>query len=134
MSIKALHHVCIQTENYKESLKFYTEILGFELVSETANFHGRNYNTWLKHGSFMIELQTAKQGEPLIRFDRNAAGIAHMCFLVDDVNQEMDRLSKLGFRNFMVKNGAILYKVEKGYLFKIKAPEGTILEFRDTEI
>jgi len=48
MSIKSLHHVCIQTEDYQESLKFYTDVLGFELVSETANFHGRDYNTWLK--------------------------------------------------------------------------------------
>ncbi len=70
----------------------------------------------------------------MTRFDRNATGMVHMCFLVDNVNQELDRLSKAGFQNFMVKNGAILYKVEKGYLFKIKAPEGTIIEFRDTEI
>jgi glyoxylase I family protein len=50
MSIKLLHHVCIQTEDYQESLKFYTNILGFELVAETANFHGRDYNTWLRCG------------------------------------------------------------------------------------
>lgn len=134
MSIKSLHHVCIQTENYQESLKFYTDVLGFELVSETANFHGRDYNTWLKSGTFMIELQTAKQGEKLNRCSLNDTGIAHMCFKVDSVNRELDKLSKAGFKSFLVKNGAILYKVENGYLFKIKAPEGTVIEFRDTEI
>ncbi len=134
MSIKSLHHVCIQTEEYQESLKFYTNILGFELVSETANFHGRDYNTWLKCGTFMIELQTAKKSEKLNRCSLNNTGMVHMCFKVDDVNQELDKLSKSGFKNFMVKNGAILYKVENGYLFKIKAPEGTIIEFRDAEI
>ncbi len=31
MTIKMIHHICIQTENYKESLDFYTRILGFEI-------------------------------------------------------------------------------------------------------
>ena len=30
-----MHHVCIQTEKYKESLEFYTsKILGFELIKK----------------------------------------------------------------------------------------------------
>jgi len=82
----------------------------------------------------MIELQTAKKNEKLNRCSLNNTGIVHMCFKVDNLNQELDRLSKAGFKNFMVKSGAILYKVENGYLFKIKAPEGTIIEFRDSEI
>ena len=65
MSIKMMHHVCIQTEKYEESLEFYMRILGFEIVQETPNFHNRAFNTWLKLGNFMIELQTAKQGETL---------------------------------------------------------------------
>ena len=63
MSVKYVHHVCIQTENYEASLDFYTRVLGFEVVSETTNFHGREYNTWLKLGNFMIELQTPKEGD-----------------------------------------------------------------------
>lgn len=39
MSIKMMHHVCIQTEKYEESLEFYMRILGFEIVQETPNFH-----------------------------------------------------------------------------------------------
>lgn len=134
MSIKALHHVCIQTKNYQESLNFYTNVLGFELVSETANFHGRAYNTWLKCGTLLIELQTAKQGETLNRCSSQDTGIVHMCFMTDNVEHEMDKIAKTGFKEFLMKNGAILYKVENGTLFKIKAPEGTIIEFRDTEI
>ena len=41
MSIRAIHHVCIQTENYKESLDFYNKILGFEIIKESKNFHKR---------------------------------------------------------------------------------------------
>ncbi|WP_234117141.1 VOC family protein [Clostridium hydrogenum] len=131
MSIKMMHHVCIQTECYNESLEFYTKILGFELVSETPNFHSRNFNTWLRVGQFMIELQTAKKGEKLKSWSSLNEGIVHMCFLVDNVEEEFKRITKLGYSNFKIKNGEIIYKVEDGYLFKIKAPEGTEIEIRD---
>ncbi len=134
MSIKMMHHVCIQTEKYEESLEFYTKILGFELVTETANFHKRNFNTWLRLGTFMIELQTGKKGDKLKNWSSLNEGIVHMCFLVDNVQEEFDRIKKLGYTNFKIKNGEIVYKVEDGYLFKIKAPEGTEIEIRDLPI
>ena len=36
--------------------------------------------------------------------------------------------------NFKVKNGKVVYEVEGESLFKIKAPEGTEIEIRDTDI
>ncbi|WIV11825.1 VOC family protein [Proteiniborus sp. MB09-C3] len=134
MSIKMMHHVCIQTEKYEESLEFYTKILGFELVKETENFHRRDFNTWLKLGTFMIELQTAKKGERLKQWSSLNEGIVHMCFLVHNIQEEFDRIRKLGYKNFKVKNGETIYKVEDGYLFKIKAPEGTEIEIRDSQV
>lgn len=134
MNLKTLHHICIQTEKYKESLDFYTNILGFELIEETSNFHTREFNTWLKLGSFMIELQTAKKGDELNKWSSINEGIVHMCFLVEDVQEEYKRIQELGYTNFKNKNGKEMYKVEDGYLFKVKAPEGTEIEIRDNEI
>lgn len=131
MGIKMMHHVCIQTSNYKESLEFYTGILGFEIIQETKNFHNRDYNTWLQLESFMIELQTNKKDDTLIKWNKLNEGIAHMCFLVDNVKEEYDRIKSLGYNNFKIKENEIIYKVEDNYLFKIKAPEGTEIEFRD---
>ena len=131
MSIKMMHHVCIQTEKYEESLEFYMRILGFVIVQETPNFHNRAFNTWLKLGNFMIELQTAKQGETLNPWSSLNEGIVHLCFLVDNVFEEIERIQQLGYEHFKIKNGEIVYKVEDGYLFKIKAPEGTEIEIRD---
>jgi glyoxylase I family protein len=131
MGIKSMHHVCIQTSNYKESLEFYTKILGFEIVQETKDFHGRDFNTWLKLGEFMIELQTNKKEDTLINWNKLNEGIVHMCFLVDNVNEEFNRIKSLGYDNFKLKNNEIIYKVEDSFLFKIKAPEGTEVEIRD---
>lgn len=134
MGIKMVHHICIQTENYKESLDFYTKILGFEVVSETPNFHNRDYNTWIHLGDFMIELQTPKSGDKFNKWSSLNEGPVHMAFLVDNVEEEYKRIIDLGYNNFKLKNGEVVYKVEGESLFKIKAPEGTEIEIRDTDI
>lgn len=134
MSIKTLHHVCIQTEKYKESLDFYTRILGFEVVNETPDFHGRDFNTWLRLGTFMIELQTPKKESKFNAYSSLSEGIVHLCFFVENIHEELNRIKNLGYKDFKIKNGEEIYKVEKGYLFKIKAPEGTEIEMRDTDI
>ncbi len=129
-----VHHICIQTEKYKESLDFYTKILGFECIKETPNFHKRGFNTWLKLENFIIELQTAKKGEVLNKWSTLNEGIVHICFLVENVHQEYERIKNLGYTSFKVKNGEEIYKVEEAYLFKIKAPEGTEIEIRDIQL
>lgn len=134
MGIKMMHHVCIQTEKYAESLDFYTRILGFEVVSETSGFHGRDFNTWLRLSSFMIELQTPKNGDVFNKWSKLNAGPVHMGFLVDNVQDEYERIVALGYDDFKLKNGKIVYEVEGESLFKIKAPEGTEIEVRDTDI
>lgn len=134
MGIKLIHHICIQTTSYKESLDFYTRILGFEVVKESRNFHNRDYNTWLKLSTFMIELQTPKSGDKLNKWNSLNEGPVHMGFIVDNVKNEYNRIKSLGYDNFKTKNNEIVYKVQGEYLFKIKAPEGTEIEIRDTDI
>ena len=131
---KSIHHVCIQTNNYEASLNFYSEILGFILVKETQNFHGRRFNTWLKLEDFMIELQTSKNEINLEKWHKKIEGIAHMCFMVTDVHIAFKEIISKGYDNFKVKDNKMIYKVEDGYLFKVIAPEGTIIEFRDSKL
>ena len=133
MSIKMIHHICIQTEIYAESLDFYTRILGFEVVNETQNFHGRDFNTWLSFGNFKIELQTPKAGERFNKWSSLNAGPVHMAFMVENVEEEYERIKSLGYNDFKLKNGEAVYKVLGESLIKIKSPEGTEIEMRDTE-
>lgn len=128
-----MHHVCIQSSCYEQSKEFYTKILGFEVISETAGFHSRGYNTWLKLDDFMIELQTEKKDEVFTPWTKHGEGIVHMAFAVDGVVDKFNELKEKGCKNFKLKNGEELYVVEGTYLFKIKAPEGTEIEFRDVK-
>lgn len=132
--MKAIHHVCIQTNQYEASLDFYTRVLEFHMVKETRDFHNRAYNTWLELEDFMIELQTGKEGETLTETSKPSQGIVHMCFLVDNVANEVERILSLGYDHFSLKNGCRLYEVEGSALSKIIAPEGSIIELRDTKL
>ncbi|RAP31147.1 hypothetical protein C2W64_00319 [Brevibacillus laterosporus] len=130
MTQRYVHHICIQTNTYKESLQFYQEALGFELVQETPNFHQRDFNTWLKLNSFYIELQTGKAGEMLDASSQNTLGLVHFCLWVENLDEEFQRVKKLGYR-FKMKDGKEIYTVENGRLLKLLAPEGTVIELRD---
>lgn len=128
--MKQIHHICIQTPDYAASKSFY-EALGFELVQESPNFHTRDVNSWLKLGDFYIELQTAKADETLQDYSKHAAGPVHFSLYVDDLEAEVARLEQLGV-TFLPKHGGNIYFVVDGHLSKLKAPEGTIIELRDT--
>lgn len=127
-----VHHLCIQTNSYLETIQFYTKALGFVIVQESPNFHGRDFNTWLKLGSFYIELQTGKQGEVLSSANSNSEGVVHFCIWVEDLQFEVERLQKMNI-NFIRKNDKIIYHVENGDLCKLIAPEGTIIELRNNQ-
>ena len=125
-----IHHICIQTNCYEKSKKFYIEILGFKLVKETINFHGRAYNTWLDLNGFMIELQTGK--EQLVKYNKDAEGIVHFALYEENIEKFLSNIKDIDNIEFKRKNGNIIYQVENSKLVKLIAPEGTIVEIRDS--
>ncbi len=130
-----LHHLCIQTNCYAASLKFYMEALSMQILRETKNFHGRAYNAWLSGDGFCVELQTPKANGVFLPAEAAVhAGIAHFCLLVDDLDELYACLSARDDIVFHKKNDRPMYEVNGRRLMKISAPEGTIIEFRDSEI
>ena len=127
-----MHHLCIQTNLYFETIEFYTKALGFEVVQESPNFQGRDYNSWLRLGDFYIELQTSKQGGTLTKVNLNSEGLVHFCIWVENLSLEVDRLQSMNL-NFIKKNEELIYHVENGELCKLIAPEGTIIELRNNQ-
>lgn len=134
MNHRKLHHLCIQTDDYEASLRFYVEILEFKVVKETPNFHNRHFNTWIEYGDIMIELQTNRVDETLIPQTDITRGLAHFCFIVEDLEREYLRIKQLKHPHFKSKNGEELYTVNGSKLMKLVAPEGTVIEFRDRQV
>lgn len=134
--LRVLHHVCLETNCYEKSLRFYLDVLGFSVIRESADFRGRRYNTWLKNVDILIELQTPKRyGRlPTFNFVRGSLGINHICFLVDDIVKEVSRISSLGYTAFKKKDDSFIYQVDGVSLCKVVAPEGTVIELREQDI
>ena len=124
-----IHHICIQTNTYEESKRFYMDILGFKLINETPNFHGRDYNTWLDLNGFMIELQTGK--DVLDKYNKESEGIVHFALYEENIDEFVSKIKDNKDIKFKKKDGRIIYQVENSKLVKLIAPEGTIVEIRD---
>lgn len=126
-----IHHICIQTNCYEKSKSFYQDVLGFKLIKETINFHGRAYNTWLDLNGFMIELQTGKNY--LEEYNNNSEGIAHFALYEENINELVSKIKCMKNIKFKKKEGEVIYQVENSKIIKLIAPEGTIVEIRNLE-
>ena len=106
-------------------------MLDMEIIEETPDFHGRDFNTWIKNDCLCIELQTPKKEQQFDRIDDVHTGISHICFWVNDINHLYQELCKKGACSFIKHGANDIYEVNGGKLFKLMAPEGTIIEFRN---
>ncbi len=127
-----IHHICIQTNSYDESINFYTNVLDFKIINVSEDFNNRKYNTWLELNNFMIELQTGKNNQILDKYNKAIEGIVHFCLYSSDFEVDYLRVKKNKLSHFLQKNEKDIYNINGNKLFKILAPEGTIIEVRNT--
>ncbi|WP_108867785.1 VOC family protein [Aquimarina aquimarini] len=86
MKIEKLHHIAIICSDYEKSKKFYTEILGFKIKSETYRVERQSYKLDLSlNGQYLIELFSFPN--PPKRLTRpESAGLRHIAFAVTDLD------------------------------------------------
>ena len=87
MKINGIHHIAILTDRYEESKRFYTEILGFEIIKETYREVRDSYKLDLGlNGEYCIELFSFPDYKERNSFPESK-GLRHLAFAVDDVEQ-----------------------------------------------
>ena len=96
-----LHHIGIIVQNINESLGEIANFLSFESISLPTIIGSQKVNIcYLKTNNVYIELiEPTEENSPITNFAKEGGGFHHLCFEVDDIQQEIDR---------MVKNGAHL--------------------------
>ena len=94
--LKSIHHVAIICSDYEASKKFYTEILGLEIVAEHYRAERQSYKLDLKLGDqYAIELFSFPN--PPRRTSRpEAAGLRHLAFAVTNLDLAIRHLNKNG--------------------------------------
>ncbi len=85
LKIEKIHHVAILTDNYEVSKRFYTEVLGFEILAEVYRAERQSYKLDLSvNGVYQIELFSFPEYRERASFPE-AKGLRHLAFAVADV-------------------------------------------------
>ena len=108
--ITAVHHVSFTVSDMERSLRFYCEGLGFT-VNDDHTVEGEFPSTVSGlDGAHMriIHLSGHGQGLELIQYyappgkspaaKTNDIGSAHLCYIVDDIDEEMEKVRAVGAR------------------------------------
>ncbi len=95
-----LHHIGIVVQNINESLGEISNFLSFESTSLPTLVGSQKVNIcFLKTNSVYIELiEPVDPDSPIISFVKEGGGFHHLCFEVDDIQQEIDKMVKKGAR------------------------------------
>lgn len=91
-----IHHIAIICSDYQVSKKFYTEILGLNIIREVYREERQSYKLDLAIGDhYVIELFSFPN--PPKRPSRpESCGLRHLAFAVEDINSKREELIKKG--------------------------------------
>ncbi len=126
MNIKKIHHVAIIASDYQKSKRFYTEILGLEIIRENYRAERDSYKLDLKLGESEIELfsfpnPSKRPTQP------EAVGLRHLCLYVDDFDEAINWLNKRGIETEPVR----IDEYTNGKFTFFKDPDGLPLELHE---
>ena len=92
MNIKGIHHIAILTDNYEKSKRFYTEILGFDIIRETYRQQRQSYKLDLSvNGQYLIELFSFPDFRQRASFPE-AKGLRHLALSVENIEAAVEEL------------------------------------------
>lgn len=123
LQLQSIHHVAIIASDYEKSKWFYTELLGLEIIQENYRSERDSYKLDLRIGEQQIELFSFPN--PPKRVDSpEAAGLRHLCFKVENVEEAALALNERGIDTEPIRED---YYTGKKYTF-FKDPDGLPLE------
>lgn len=98
--IKRIEHLGIAVENIEESLKVYETLLNTTCYKEEIVESEGVRTAFLMVGESKIELLEATNSDSAIAkfLQKNKAGFHHVAFEVENIDSELERLSKEGFK------------------------------------
>ncbi|MBC7450252.1 MAG: VOC family protein [Cytophagales bacterium] len=96
LGLKHVHHIAIICSNYERSKKFYIDVLGFTVVKETLRAERNSYKLDLSlNGHITLEIFSFIN-PPLRPSQPEAAGLRHLAFAVDNIEESIAYLTSHG--------------------------------------
>ena len=93
-----LHHIGIVVKNIQESLGELTKYLDFESTTVPSLVGSQKVNIcFLKTNNVFLELiEPAQENSPISNFIKEGGGFHHLCFEVDNIHIELEKMKKNG--------------------------------------
>lgn len=95
MKLTTVHHIAIIVTDYQVSKDFYVNKLGFEIIRENHRPERNDYKLDLKLGEIELEI-FGKADAPKRPGYPEAAGLRHLAFKVEDIEEVVSELAGLG--------------------------------------
>lgn len=120
-----IHHIAIICSDYEISKKFYTEVLGLNIIREVYREERQSFKLDLAIGDhYMIELFSfpdppARPSKP------EACGLRHLAFSVENINEKREELIQKGLHCEEIRIDEF---TEKAFFFT-QDPDQLPLEF-----
>ncbi|CAG7628151.1 Ethylmalonyl-CoA/methylmalonyl-CoA epimerase [Paenibacillus solanacearum] len=121
--IHKLEHIGVMVNDMDASVKFYTEVIGLQLVNRAKLDDGVELGFLSFPGSSDIELELIGRGSDGLS---DSGKVHHIAFTVSDIEAEVERLKGLGVRMMDQAPRVILNGVKIAFFY---GPDGERLEF-----
>lgn len=96
LQLNKVHHIALICSDYQKSLEFYTRVVGCQVIAEHWREEQQSYLTKLSlNGEYVIEL-FSYPSPPQRPSYPEAAGLRHLAFEVDDIEEQVAELDRLG--------------------------------------
>lgn len=123
--LNKIHHIAIICSDYQISKRFYTEILGFKIVSEVFRKERDSYKLDLAlNDTYCIELFSFPNPPQRVS-QPEACGLRHLAFEVDDIVQTRNYLISKNIDSEIIRMDEFTMK----NFFFIADPDGLPIEF-----
>ena len=95
-----LHHIGIVVKNIQESHGELTQFLEFQETSLPMEVSSQKVNVcFLKTSNVYLELiEPIDQDSPVKKFSESGGGFHHLCFEVEDIFKEIEKMKRKGAR------------------------------------
>lgn len=102
MVLKKINHIAIIVSNFEISKEFYVNELGFQVIHQIDRPERQSSILYLDAGNTIIELFSFPSPPKRLTYPE-ACGLRHLAFDVDDFEETLSKLNKLGIETEPVR-------------------------------
>ena len=128
-----LHHIGIVVKNIQESLGELTQFLDFTETSVPIEVKSQKVNVcFLKTSTVYIELiEPIEKESPVKVFSESGGGFHHLCFEVENIHEEVEKMKKNGARIIVEPTLGFENRVIAFVLLNMKNTNCNLIEFAE---